>query len=57
MPFFTQFSRFYYFVALLCSAKNTSIEQKMTIFRMNQKSLNLDYALKLRYEGRKCDKD
>ena len=33
MPFFTQFSSFSYFVALLWSAKNSSIEQKISDYQ------------------------
>ncbi len=40
MLFFTNFLSFLNSVAMLCSKKKPSIEQKFSIFRFNQKSLN-----------------
>gem|GEM_PF-3538388 len=40
MIFFTHFLSFFCSVAMLCNHKMISIEQKISIFRFNQKSLN-----------------
>ncbi len=40
MFFYPQILSFYFSVAMLCSAKNTKFEKKITISRFNQKSIN-----------------